>query len=84
MKVDCARASSRRHVRRASSNLFFKIMPFWMVSGFKLARQRDIASRPPEKTRSTATVDPAPIRLASSLLMNESLYLEMQECLVQA
>jgi hypothetical protein len=29
-----------------------------MVSGFKLARRKEIVSRPPEKMRSTATADP--------------------------
>lgn len=29
-----------------------------MVSGFRLARRSEIVSRPPEKTRSTATADP--------------------------
>jgi hypothetical protein len=30
-----------------------------MVSGCRLARRREIVSQPPEKTRSTATADPA-------------------------
>jgi hypothetical protein len=29
-----------------------------MVSGLRLARRREIVSRPPEKMRSTATADP--------------------------
>jgi hypothetical protein len=29
-----------------------------MVSGFKLARRKEMVSRPPEKMRSTATADP--------------------------
>ena len=33
-----------------------------MVSGFKLALLSEIMSRPPEKMRSTATVDPESIR----------------------
>lgn len=29
-----------------------------MVSGLRLARRREMVSRPPEKIRSTATADP--------------------------
>lgn len=43
---------------RARINFRFTNIRILIVSGLRLARRREIVSRPPEKIRSTATADP--------------------------
>jgi hypothetical protein len=43
---------------RAKCNRFLTSMRIRMVSAWRLARRREMVSRPPEKIRSTATAEP--------------------------
>ena len=55
---------------RLSRKWCFKIIKVRMVEGRRLARRKEIVSRPPEKMRSTATADPSMTR--QFRLQNES------------
>jgi hypothetical protein len=50
--------SSASRALRAARNLALTNISVWIVSAFKLDRRNPIVSRPPEKTRSTATAEP--------------------------